>query len=302
MDPVVMTPGAAERTAAHADNSPTEAQRQAIAWLRQAHQGPRPLILPTAWDALSALAFQAVGFEAVGTGSQGIAATHGLPDGERIALAEMAAAISRIVATVTVPVSADIEGGYARDPTAVYRNVQALISTGIAGCNFEDAIAGEVSGALYPLQEQLQRIRAARSAADDLGLPIVLNAVIDSYLVGLPNGAQLATALERGPAYEAAGADCLYVPGMTRLKDITAFTAAVAVPVNLLVRPGLPLLSELAELGIRRLTFGSGLLRSVTKRLMSTAAALREGDFEPFFADFWPNPDFSAITDRTSRG
>jgi 2-methylisocitrate lyase-like PEP mutase family enzyme len=301
VDPISMTASAAEHAVGHADNLPADNQLQAIAWLRQAHHGPRPLILPTAWDALSALTFQAVGFEAVGTGSQGVAATHGLPDGERITLAEMNAAISRIVASVTVPVSADIEGGYGRDPAAVYRNIQALVSTGIAGCNFEDAIAGEAAGGLYPITEQLDRIRAARSAADDLGLPIVLNAVIDSYLVERSNGAQLSTALERGPAYVTAGADCLYVPGMTRLEDITAFAAAVASPVNLLVRPGLPPLSKLAELGIKRLTFGSGLLRSVTKRLMLTAAALRDGDFEPFFADFWPNPDFCAITDRTAR-
>jgi 2-methylisocitrate lyase-like PEP mutase family enzyme len=282
------------------DTGDRASQAQFITTLRAAHHAPHALILPTAWDALSALIFQAAGFSAVGTGSQGIAAVHGLPDGQRIPLDEMVDAVSRVVQTVTVPVSADIEGGYAIRPEAVYKNVQRLIKTGIAGCNFEDAQAHE-GGGLHPVIDQVARIRAVHAAADDLRLPIVINAVIDSYLIAPLPPDPLRVALERAPAYMEAGADCVFVPGMVTFDDIRALVAAVRGPVNILIRPGVPGVEALEELGVKRLTFGSGLLRSVTRPLLAMASALVSADLDSYLATFWPNSEFTALVDRSAR-
>jgi 2-methylisocitrate lyase-like PEP mutase family enzyme len=286
---------------ASADSGGGAAQERSIASLRAAHHAPHALILPTAWDALSALVFQVAGFAAVGTGSQGIAAVHGLPDGQRIPVDEMVDALSRVVQTVTVPVSADIEGGYAIRLEAVYKNVQRLIKTGIAGCNFEDAQAHE-GGGLHPILDQVERIRTVRAAAGDLKLPIVINAVIDSYLVTPLPPDPLRVALERAPVYMDAGADCVFVPGMVTRDDIRALVAAVRGPVNVLIRPGVPSADELEELGVKRITFGSGLLRSVTRPLLAMASALASGDLDSYLATFWPNSEFTSLIDRSARG
>jgi 2-methylisocitrate lyase-like PEP mutase family enzyme len=275
-------------------------QRAAIATLRQLHFSAQPVILPTVWDAVSALVFQQSGFPAIGTGSQGIAATYGLPDGQRIELSDMLEAVQRIAESVSIPVSADIEGGYGGTPDQVFASADAFVEIGIAGCNFEDAVSGEAAD-LYPLALQLERLRAVRAAADARQMPIFVNAVTDSYLTATDPVERLDVALERATAYVAAGADGVYAPGMTNREDIAAFVNGVSAPVNVLVRPGVPQFDELVVLGVKRLTFGSGLLRTATKMLSDLAAALAERNLRPFVDNFWPNAPFTELVDRSLR-
>lgn len=275
-------------------------QREAIATLRRLHFSAEPAILPTVWDSVSALVFQQAGFPAIGTGSQGIAATYGLPDGQCIPLSDMLGAVRRIVESVPIPVSADIEGGYGRTPDQVYANVGAFVEIGIAGCNFEDAMSGETAD-LYPLSLQIERVRAVRAAAEERQMPIFINAVTDTYLTEMDRSEKLAVALERATAYVAAGADGVYAPGMTEREDIAAFVNGVSAPVNVLIRPGVPRFDELVLLGVKRLTFGSGLLRTVTKILSDLAEVLAERNLGPFFDNFWPNAPFTELMDRSLR-
>jgi 2-methylisocitrate lyase-like PEP mutase family enzyme len=275
-------------------------QREAIATLRLLHFSSEPVILPTVWDAVSGLVFQQAGFPAIGTGSQGIAATYGLPDGQYIPLSDMVDAVRRIVESVPIPVSADIESGYGRNPDEVYANVDAFVEIGIAGCNFEDAMSGETAG-LFPLSLQIERLRAVRAAAEERQMPIFINAVTDSYLTQMDPSEKLAVALERATAYVSAGADGVYAPGMTEREDIAAFVKAVSAPVNVLIRPGVPRFDELTLMGVKRVTFGSGLLRTTTKMLSDLAAVLVNGDLGPFVDNFWPNAPFTKLMDRSLR-
>lgn len=274
--------------------------QSAIARFRAAHFAADLLVLPTVWDALSALVFEAAGFNAIGTGSQGIAATHGLLDGQHIAMSEMRDSVAHIVDAVSVPVSADLESGYAQSMEDLYEHTQEFVLTGITGCNFEDA-RSEEGGALYPLAEQLTRIQTVRTAANALERPIFINAVTDAYLTSSPHGEKLATVLERAPAFIAAGADGVYAPGMVEREDIQALVNVANGPVNVLARPGLPSCGELLELGVTRVTFGSGLLRVVSKQLLALASQLVTNDFTPFLEGFWPNDPFLTLVAQSRR-
>jgi 2-methylisocitrate lyase-like PEP mutase family enzyme len=132
-------------------------------------------------------------------------------------------------------------------------------------------------------------------------MPIFINAVTDSYLTQMDPSEKLAVALERATAYVSAGADGVYAPGMTEREDIAAFVKAVSAPVNVLIRPGVPRFDELTLMGVKRVTFGSGLLRTTTKMLSDLAAVLVNGDLGPFVDNFWPNAPFTKLMDRSLR-
>ncbi|MFE0516979.1 isocitrate lyase/phosphoenolpyruvate mutase family protein, partial [Streptomyces sp. NPDC058964] len=165
-------------------------------------------------------------------------------------------AVARIAATVRVPVSADIESGYAKDPAGVADTVRAVLVAGAVGVNIEDAFHEEGSGPLRPVAEQAERIAAARQAADDQGVPLFVNARIDTFLRGA--GGVDAT-LERAAAFRAAGADGIFVPGAVDPDTVKALVAGVDGPLNVLVGPGAPSVGELAALGVARVSAGSSL-------------------------------------------
>ena len=203
------------------------------------------LVLPNAWDVASARAFAALpGCRAIATSSAAVARSLGWEDGERTPSAEMLFVVQRIAEAVDLPVTADLEAGYGDPPGTA----AAALRAGAVGMNLEDSHA---DARLMPLEEQVAVIRAVREAAPE----IVLNARVDTFLLG---DTDVAHAIERGNAYLAAGADCIY-PITAPAETIGALTKGINGPVNILFSPESPGLDELEQLGVARVTFGAGL-------------------------------------------
>ena len=229
---------------------------------RELHDGELPFLLPNAWDVASALAFAAAGFPAVGTTSFGVAAAAGHPDGGR-STKDATASLAAQLARLPVPVSTDIEDGYDDDPDAVAAYVAAL---GVAGINIEDS----TEEALVAPQAHAAKVAAIKRAAPD----VFLNARVDTYWLG--QDATVAATLERAAAYVAAGADGVFVPGATDPGELRELSAAIPVPLNVLVVPGLTL-TELGELGVRRVSTGSLPYRAAIDAAVGVAEAVRDG-------------------------
>lgn len=229
--------------------------------LRQLHTSGPLLVLPNAWDAASACVFADAGFPALATTSAGIAFSYGYPDGERISRMDMLAAVARIARRVAVPVTADMEAGFGRAPDAVADTVRGVLAAGAVGMNLEDFT--EADG-LLDLALAVQRVQAARAAADAADVPLVLNARTDAFNAPtVPADRRLAEAVRRGNAYRAAGADCVFVPFVADRGTIEQLVRDIAAPLNILGSPGGgPSLKELAALGVRRVTFGSAPMRA----------------------------------------
>jgi 2-methylisocitrate lyase-like PEP mutase family enzyme len=243
--------------------------------LRQLHRGPGMLILPNAWDVASARLFEDAGFPAIATTSAGIAFSLGYPDGERIPREEMLARIGRIVRAVQVPVTADVESGYGSAPEDTARTTRELIQAGAAGMNLEDAGA-RPDQPLGDLQLAVDKIKAACQTAMQMRAQIVVNARTDVYL--LPGGnpdADYSEALRRLTAFRDAGADCVFAPGLKDPATIGRLVQAVGCPLNILAVPGIPSIPELSQLGVARVSVGSGPMRATLGLLRRVAAELR---------------------------
>lgn len=236
----------------------TFTQHDKAVLFRSLHRPGKPLILANAWDAASARITEAAGVGAVATTSAGVAWSLGAPDGDRLDRARAIEALARIVAAVGVPVTADIESGYASDARGVGETVRGVLTAGAVGVNLEDALyAGAVP--LRDPAEQATRITAARQAAEAARIPLFINARVDTYLrnVGDPAG-RLADTLARASVYLDAGADGVFVPGIADVAVITDL-ADVAAPLNILVGPGSPTIGELAAAGVARISLGSSI-------------------------------------------
>ena len=228
--------------------------------LRQLHVSGPMLVLPNAWDAGSARIFVEAGFTALATTSAGIAFSLGLPDGERISRDEMLAAVSRITRRMSVPITADMEAGYGLEPHACAETARRVIDAGAVGMNLEDRVEGKQ---LIEFSVAVERVRAARKAADAAGVPIVLNARTDAFEAPeLPRDRRLAEAVRRGNAFREAGADSVFVPFVGDRDTIEQLVHQIRAPVNILGTPNAPTLKELAALGVRRVTFGSAPMRA----------------------------------------
>jgi len=242
--------------------------------LKKLHYGPRILILPNAWDAISALIVEDAGFPAVATTSAGVAAALGYPDGQRVQRDEMLEAVARIARAVKVPVTADLEAEFAR----------ATIATGAVGLNFED-ITGDDEASFVNLDLQVEKIAALREAANSAGVPLVINARTDIYLLPIgPEETRFDRTVQRLRAYRKAGADCVFAPGIRDRETIGKLVKAVDAPLNILLQPGGATVRELEKLGVARASAGSGPHRSALTRLREVAVALRDyGDHTPLF-------------------
>ncbi|MGN9906747.1 isocitrate lyase/PEP mutase family protein [Phytohabitans sp. LJ34] len=227
--------------------------------LRALHAPGTVLVLPNAWDVATARLAEDAGAAAVATTSAGVAWSLGAPDGDHLGRELAAALVARIAAAVSVPVSADIEGGYAADPAGVAETVRAIVEAGASGVNIEDA-GGD---GLRPTGEQADRLAAAREAATAAGVPLFVNARTDTYLraVGDP-GTRLAATLDRAAAYLAAGADGIFVPGVADPETIAALAAGIDAPLNIMAGPGSPPVADLAKLGVARVSVGASIALS----------------------------------------
>jgi 2-methylisocitrate lyase-like PEP mutase family enzyme len=248
-------------------------QERASAFLAM-HSGPRILILPNAWDVASARVLEAAGFGALGTTSAGVAASLGYPDGERVPLDGMLRVVRGISESVMVPVTADVEAGYGVNERAVAETVKSAIGAGAVGINLEDG-ANDPQSPLIDLAAHAAKVSAAKRAAASTGVPIVINARTDVYLleVGEPRS-RLRETVRRANAYLEAGADCAFVPGVGDAAMIATLVREIAGPVNVLAGPGMPAIPQLAELGVARVSVGSGLIRAALALVRRAAKEL----------------------------
>lgn len=243
---------------------------------RQLHRGPGALILANAWDVASARIIEEAGFPAIATTSAGIAFSLGYPDGQRIPREEMLARIGRIARAVKVPVTADIESGYGSSPDDAARTTRELIQAGAIGMNLEDT-TGNPNQPLLDIPLAVEKIKATRAAASELGVPLFVNARTDVYLRPSDGDAeaQYSEALRRLLAYRDAGVDCVFAPGLKDAETIGRLAKDVRCPLNILAVPGTPPIPELEKLGVARVSLGSGPMRATLGLLRRMADELK---------------------------
>jgi len=245
---------------------------------RSLHVPGHPLVLPNAWDTASARLIEDAGAAAVATTSAGLAWALGAADGDRLDRDAALEAVARIAAAVDVPVSADIESGYAQDAAGVADTIRAVIAAGAVGVNIEDALYEAGAGPLRPVTEQAERIAAAREAADSAGVPLFVNARIDTFLRG---GGEVDLTLERAAAFLAAGADGIFVPGAVEPGTVKLLVDGIEGPLNVMVHPGASPVAELAALGVARVSAGSGLAQAAHALVRRAARELLDtGTYE----------------------
>lgn len=254
----------------------------AVDAFRQLHQAGC-FLLPNPWDVGTARFLAHLGFRALATTSAGFAFSRGLPDSVRVVPRDDALAhVRELVGATPLPVNADFQAGYADDLEGLAANVALCVGTGAAGLSIEDATGQEGGPPLYPRGRAVERVRTARAAIDATGVPVVLTARCEAWLVGDATPAR--TALDRLVAFAEAGADCLYAPGVRDHGTIATIVQAVAPrPVNVLVSepaPGLSL-ARLADLGVRRVSVGSALARAAWGAFLRAARGMAEaGSFD----------------------
>ncbi|WP_018544835.1 isocitrate lyase/PEP mutase family protein [Streptomyces sp. LaPpAH-108] len=218
---------------------------------RSLHTPAAPLALANAWDVASALVVEAAGARAIATTSAGVSWALGAPDGGALTRERALEVIARIAAAVTVPVTADIEDGYGADAAAVAETVAGVIEAGAVGVNIEDGTR--------PPAELAARLGAARRSAERAGADLFLNARVDTYLLGLGDPeTRLEETLTRARLYVEAGADGVFVPGVTDPATLKALAEDIAVPLNVMAGPGAPSVDELGTLGVARVSLGPG--------------------------------------------
>ncbi|MGW0082277.1 isocitrate lyase/PEP mutase family protein [Streptomyces sp. NPDC003393] len=270
------------------------AHRDKALLLRSLHSSANPLALANAWDVASARVIEEAGAPAIATTSAGIAWSLGHPDGESSSPGQVVDLIARIVAAVEVPVTADIERGYGQDPAAVAETVTQVLEAGAVGVNIED-------GTRAPA-ELRARLTAARAAAERAGVPLFLNARTDTYLFGLGDPAtRLEDTLERARGYVDAGADGIFVPGVTDPATIAELAANISVPLNIMAGPGAPGVAELGRLGVARVSLGPGVTQAAYTATRLAAQRLYDtGDYHPLSGAI-PFPELNSLFSNPPR-
>jgi 2-methylisocitrate lyase-like PEP mutase family enzyme len=246
-------------------------QSEKAARFLELHRPGNPLLLPNPWDQGSARVLASLGFRALATTSSGFAATLGRLDGS-VSRGEALAHAAAVVAATDLPVSADLENCFADDPDGVARTVALAVEAGLAGCSIEDA-TGRADEPIYDSGLAAERVAAAAEAAHVGPVRLVLTARAENYLHGRPD---LADTIARLQAYQAAGADVLYAPGLTSLGDIRQVVSALDRPVNVLAVGGAPPVSELAEAGVSRVSVGGAFAFAALGALVDAATELRD--------------------------
>jgi 2-methylisocitrate lyase-like PEP mutase family enzyme len=248
-------------------------------------------VMPNPWDVGTAVALEQMGFAAVATTSAGHAWSLARPD-NGVQRDEALEHLRQIAAAVNIPVNADFEHGFARDPHGVAVNVQLAAATGIAGLSIEDS-TGDPGEPLYPFDLAVKRVRAARQAIDESGTGVLLTVRSEGFVVGRPDLEEMIRRLE---AYAEAGADCLYAPRIETSEQVSAVVAAVAPkPVNLLVNAPFTTVAEAAALGVRRVSVGGTLARTAWAGFLAAADELAT---EGTFSRFNGLPDVDAVFGR----
>jgi 2-methylisocitrate lyase-like PEP mutase family enzyme len=261
---------------------------------RALHERNEAFIIPNPWDIGSARLLAHLGFEALATTSMGYAFSLGRRDGS-LTRAQALAGVSVIVSATDLPVSADLENGYGDTPEDVAETIRLAAATGVVGGSIEDA-TGRMDDPIYGLEESVERVRAAAEAAHSLSFPFTLTARAENYLHGRPD---LADTVARLRAYQEAGADVLYAPGLRTKDEIAAVVGSVDRPVNALMGlQGILLsLAELSAIGVRRVSVGSSLNRAAMGALLRAAREMRESGTFTFAEAAANSRDLTAVFD-----
>lgn len=241
------------------------------------------LVLPNIWNPIGARVLQAKGYPAVATASAAISASLGYRDGEKLKRSTLIDLTGRIARSVDVPVTADIEAGYGGTIADLAETINEVIDSGVVGVNIEDSF--EVEGVLRPVEEQCERISVARQVADRRGIPLVINARVDSFLSSsfVDHGDATEDALTRARAYAEAGADCIYPIGPGDLETAAALRAGIELPINILVTPSAAPLKALETIGVNRVSFGPFVFRACLRKFVDIAETLlNQGDSSCF--------------------
>src|SRR5258708_29550847 len=267
--------------------------------LRRLHGGPRVLVLPNAWDAASARVLEELGYPAIATTSAGVAFALGYPDGQRVSRDEMLEVVARIARTVRVPVTADMEAGYGTTLADMAETAKAIVAAGAVGLNLED-VTGETESSQVNTELQAEKIQTIREVSASRGVSLVINARTDIYLMPIgPEAMRFERTVERLRAYRAAGADCVFAPGVKERDLIEKLVKAVAAPLNILITPGCPSIPELQKLGVRRASIGSGVMRSPLGLLRRIGQELLEtGTYSALFEGSIPYDEINGLMAR----
>lgn len=274
------------------------AQAQKAEQFRKMHHGPRMLILANAWDVVSARILEECRHPAIATSSAAVAFSRGYPDGQYISRDEMLDVVGRIARAVRVPVTADLEAGYGTTSKDMADTTKAAIEAGAIGMNLEDA--GDDESSLVDLPLQVEKIGAIRETAKSLGVPFVLNARTDIYLVPIgPEATRFERTVERLRAYRDAGADCLFAPGLHDKETISKLVQAVAAPLNILITPQCPSLTDLEKIGVARVSAGSTVMRAALRVVQRIGKEMLESrSTETLFDGAIPWADLSGMMKR----
>jgi 2-methylisocitrate lyase-like PEP mutase family enzyme len=247
---------------------------------RKQHIGGKLLMLPNIWDPLGARLMEQIGYPSVATASVATAIAGGYADGENMPFPELLKLVKKISSAVAIPITVDIERGFADNITLLKENIRLLIENGGVGINLEDSGAGD-SG-LYSIDEQCRKIEAVKETGIQYGVPIVINARTDIFLLKVQDDA-IGQAVERAKAYQAAGADCVYPIMINNYEDILRFVEEVRMPVNVNLLKPISDLRRLEKIGVARVSVGPQLLNHVLATMKTIGDGLMQYDTTPFF-------------------
>ncbi|ACJ79287.1 isocitrate lyase/PEP mutase family protein [Bacillus paranthracis] len=241
------------------------------------HHDSSILILPNAWDVMSAKIYEDLNYRAIGTTSAGIAASLGYSDGEQLPFESMLDVIEKITQSVNIPVSADIESGYGETIEKVLENVRKIIASGVVGINLEDSKKNHICS-LYDTAYQQKKIESIKNVSISEGVPLFINARTDAYIL---NNNRFEETMKRAQAYKDAGADGIFIPGLAQKEQIHMFTKKINLPLNVLVHDSTPSITDLECLKVSRISFGSGAYRATISTLRKLASeVITKGQYE----------------------
>lgn len=254
----------------------TSTQKEKAQQFHELHQKRKLFILPNVWDVLSARLLEHLDYPAIATASASIAFSNGYPDGEKIPFNQLLSILESISGNVNIPVSADIESGYATNEAQLENNIKLLIKTGIVAVNLEDS--NHTSNNIYSIDEQSNRIKLVSSIAKEMQVPIFINARTDVLLYKnlFPADDIIQDELlKRAIAYKEAGAHCFYPITLTKKEQIQKLVSQLNMPVNILTIPGIPGFKTLAEIGVTRVSLGPSFLKIAIRAMKNTAIELK---------------------------
>jgi 2-methylisocitrate lyase-like PEP mutase family enzyme len=258
-------------------NKQTQAVKAAI--FRDQHHSGKLLVLPNIWDTLGAQLIKKIGFPSVATASVATALSNGYRDGENIPFTQLLNTVNKIAEAVDLPLTVDIERGFADSIPQLRENIRLLIENGAIGINIEDSLPGHEK--LYTVKDQCRKIEAIRETGIECGVPVVINARTDIFLLKTANA--LPGAIERGMEFKSAGADCIYPILMNDYDDIARFLEAVPVPINVLMQKPVSDLKRLEKSGVARLSLGPYFLNHALMAMKRVAEGLMQYDTTVFF-------------------